>query len=510
MAQCVRASGRVLDTGERGLAKAAREGDKHTCDFEPPRPAPKHSPGGPITPVPKRGVQHNGRNAACITDPALCTGSQSMIISGSTTVRFGGLAAARVDDDTLHSGGKITEGSDTVDLGGSSVYLSSSELDPIREELAKLDAEAVKRATNKKGEVDVAKIKLNNAKINVLRGKLREVYLTKEGEEYPPPGSGIRVKGDKKYRDKVITHLKRLERTKTMAPVFEKMRNRFTGGAGKDWDQTKGGDWDDAMTIQNMPESNHERNNPYVEAAGISANAGDPTKGTGTNVYFDPDGYGPNARPPSSGPPPISPVSMLGHEMIHAHHNGQGCHSGDATARDEYGLQIAKEEAKTIGVHPYEKDLPNENALRAELGMRPRKSHLWPETSREAARVLDQTNLEGPPGDLTDKEKEEWRAIEQKLKNDNDLTKQIDAAHEDQARADEEYANGGELRMVDIPKWKPKASQRDFDRLAALKRKAEENQRKAEEARKREEEKARKKAEEEEKKRAAAAGAPAQ
>jgi uncharacterized Zn-binding protein involved in type VI secretion len=96
------------------MPAAARIGDFHSCPM-----FNGNSPhvGGPVVTSGCPTVLIGSIPAACMTDTCSCAGPPDTITQGSSTVFFGGLAAARVGDGTLHKGSIIT-GFFTVIIGG--------------------------------------------------------------------------------------------------------------------------------------------------------------------------------------------------------------------------------------------------------------------------------------------------------------------------------------------------------------------------------------------------------
>ncbi len=95
-----------------------------------------------------------------------------------------------------------------------------------------------------------------------------------------------------------------------------------------------------------------------------------PGPGSATTVFFDPEEErryedGDLCRPQYVG---------LGHELIHAIHNGRGENLRDYPYEAADGDHTNHEEARTIGLGPYANGL-NENDLRVELGYEPRDNH---------------------------------------------------------------------------------------------------------------------------------------
>ena len=95
------------------MPAAARLGDLHTC---PVSDGPKPHVGGPILPPCCTTVRIGGLPAARVGDMATCAGPPDVITFGSFTVKIGGLNAARQGDLTAH-GGVITMGFPTVQIG---------------------------------------------------------------------------------------------------------------------------------------------------------------------------------------------------------------------------------------------------------------------------------------------------------------------------------------------------------------------------------------------------------
>lgn len=95
---------------------AACVGDNHSCPLVNPGSGNPHV-GGPIMPAGVPSVIIGGKPAAVVGTQCTCSGPPDSIIKGSSSVFFGGQAAARMGDSTAH-GGTITQGSANVFLGG--------------------------------------------------------------------------------------------------------------------------------------------------------------------------------------------------------------------------------------------------------------------------------------------------------------------------------------------------------------------------------------------------------
>lgn len=99
------------------MPPAARLSDFHECPMETPAVIPIPHVGGPIIGPGEPTVLIDNMPAARVTDTLLCIGPPDEIVSGSATVLIGGLAAARVGDQTAH-GGEIVLGALNVMIGG--------------------------------------------------------------------------------------------------------------------------------------------------------------------------------------------------------------------------------------------------------------------------------------------------------------------------------------------------------------------------------------------------------
>lgn len=91
---------------------AARVDDDHSC---PAMNGSQPHKGGLITEGCET-VKIGGKFAARQTDDAACVGCFDIIATGSTTVSIGGKPAARLGDHTFH-GGVITTGFEDVEIG---------------------------------------------------------------------------------------------------------------------------------------------------------------------------------------------------------------------------------------------------------------------------------------------------------------------------------------------------------------------------------------------------------
>ena len=94
---------------------AARQGDNHTCPQVTPGVPPVPHVGGPIT-AGCTNILIGGQAAATVGKPCTCVGPPDVVQTGSPTVLFNNLFAARLTDMTAH-GGLIASGFPTVLIG---------------------------------------------------------------------------------------------------------------------------------------------------------------------------------------------------------------------------------------------------------------------------------------------------------------------------------------------------------------------------------------------------------
>lgn len=309
------------------MALAARVSDLHTCPQVQPGPVPHV--GGPILPRGCASVLIGLHPSARVGDLAMCVGPVDKITSGSPSVFIGYLPAARLGDPTQH-GGVIVTGFGTVDIGGTAAQGDSSIL-----------AE--------------------------LSSFLVDLWQDIFGERY---SDGIVIKGTTEYREKVREHLDTLKRTPTGRLLLERIDAQGRDGKG--------------VVIYSVPPAENQcmptgtwRDSRPVSAA-LDASTGKisvatPGNGTTSEVGFNPD-YEPQYP---GGESCRSPAIGLGHELIHAMHNGDGTNLGTYADSTDLGVPGGSnhEEAQTIGRGAYANDPITDNALRRDLGYKPRTSH---------------------------------------------------------------------------------------------------------------------------------------
>jgi hypothetical protein len=197
--------------------------------------------------------------------------------------------------------------------------------------------------------------------LKALKDKYHELF----GEKY---SDGITIKGSPEYREKVRKRLDELKGTSSGKAILNDLDKQ--GRSGK------------SVTIKSVePGDNHCQalgSGAFPETAKVDPATGrvDVTKagkGSSSDVGFNPD-YEPKYP---DGTSCRSPAIGLGHELLHAKHNGEGRNlAGFDDATDPGTLEPSNhEEAQTIGRGAYSGDSPTDNSLRTEMGYKPRTSH---------------------------------------------------------------------------------------------------------------------------------------
>lgn len=211
-------------------------------------------------------------------------------------------------------------------------------------------------------------------------------YPEEVGEEEV---NGIVVRGTRAFRSRVKEQLEELKSKPKGRRVVEELERQAQSGKG--------------TTIEYGPNRAVADDPEAAEAAGSDYKGRDegwvvtePGEGSGTTVYWDPDEevdcktgmYGKGTRGGSSS------GTALGHELVHACHNGKGT-ALNGRSYDDPGIPVeAKrkgkrsyaEEAKTIGQPPYDESddgCVTENDLREERGEDPRETWYMNKQCRE-------------------------------------------------------------------------------------------------------------------------------
>lgn len=199
----------------------------------------------------------------------------------------------------------------------------------------------------------------------------RDLYHSIFGEKY---SDGITIKGDKAYRQKVRARLDELKKTKSGKQILNTLDAQ--GRAGKGVVITSVGPG------QNQCKPTGNAKDAYPVTAALNSKTGrvDVTKagkGTSSEVGFNPDYEPKYTSGPNKGKSCRSPAIGLGHELLHAQHNGEGKNLRKFSDPTDKGVPGGSnhEEAQTIGRGAYKGDKPTDNSLRQETGYKPRTSH---------------------------------------------------------------------------------------------------------------------------------------
>jgi uncharacterized Zn-binding protein involved in type VI secretion len=256
-------------------------------------------------------------------------------ISGpcSPDVNIGGLPAARVTDKAACAGPP-----DTIVKGALTVKINN---------------------------LAAARITDTTAHGGVIVGGCPTVIIGDIGMFLYSPG--ITIQGTKQYIDKVRARLDALK----LAPSGKAILDRLDANAQKG---------KHVIVVPTGPGSNGCTpgtqaafpKKTKVDAATGKVQVIDPGDGTDSSVDFDPD-YEPKYP---DGTSCRSPEIGLGHELIHAVHNGDGTNLRKFPDLTDPLLAVSNhEEAQTIGRGAYVGTSPTDNSLRAELGFKARNSH---------------------------------------------------------------------------------------------------------------------------------------
>lgn len=197
--------------------------------------------------------------------------------------------------------------------------------------------------------------------------KVKDIWHRLFGEKY---SDGIKIKGPKEYREKVKRQLDTLKGTKSGGEILNALNKQ--GREGKGVTIVQADSLDDTSCIPK------DRTKAYPEKSNFESATGriKITKagvGTSSTVRFDPD----IPYPFSDGSGNLKPEVVIGHELLHAKHNGEGRNlRNHLDPTDPRPGGSNHEEAQTIGRGAYKNDYPTENTLRKEMGItNVRKSH---------------------------------------------------------------------------------------------------------------------------------------
>ena len=337
------------------MPPAARLGDMHVCPMQTPAVVPIPHVGGPIIAPCALTVLIGNMPAARITDMCICVGPPDVIVKGSMGVYIMGLNSARIGDNTAH-GGVIVQGWPTVIIGeiGSGVGGGSTPAMPPG--MPKMPSmPSVPSVPSVPSAPNVPSAPMPGIPAPVMD---RE----HDNDEPSAPASSpndekisrnfdanITVTGSKEFVDLTMKHLAQIKKTPSGAKMFEDFR-----ATRKNVVIVKGRGINGCETVQ--------------AKANFRKDAAVPGIGSDSRVLYDPDvvstgfeDWGP--RPPAIG---------LAHELVHATHNARG--ERDPSPIDNDGKmeddgthsQAMKEEVRTIGIPPFDKEPYSENTFRSE------------------------------------------------------------------------------------------------------------------------------------------------
>lgn len=163
-------------------------------------------------------------------------------------------------------------------------------------------------------------------------------------------GKNIKVEGSEDFQRKALNDVSEIYNT----PTGKKLMDRINNGRHE-------------TTIKESPtDPVTGKQSVGYASKDNSDDAKDPSKGTGTTIFYDTDGTTVNDQ--NGDPIDIPSKEVLAHEMIHGLHNSEGTNAGkDPDPNDPTGSNL--EESQTIGLHDHEDDEITENRILREWGL---------------------------------------------------------------------------------------------------------------------------------------------
>jgi hypothetical protein len=186
---------------------------------------------------------------------------------------------------------------------------------------------------------------------------------------------GITIKGDKAYRDAIRKQLDDMQKGPVGKKIVDDLDRQGRDGKGVVIKHDAGASPGTAPGDATARLAKETSKDPTTGKITVTK----PGAGTSSVVDFPAD-LGKEipafAKYPDGKDAPPNQVP-LGHELIHAVHNGDGTNlRSEEFDGDPSGRKSNHEEAQTMGIGPYSGDEMTENALRKEAGHdRPRTSH---------------------------------------------------------------------------------------------------------------------------------------
>lgn len=283
-------------------------------------------------------------------------------IEGSQTVLINGFPAGRQEDRTLEAigpGSQIVGGCATVLIGTSSAGGGGGG--------AGIGDGGGEGADGAGGGLLDGLTAAASSLLGQLADAVKELFYEQFGERY---SDGIVIKGPKEYREKVRARLDELKETESGRKILAEIDRQGRAGKG-------------VVIVPAAPGDNHCRvtgtvDDAFPKDAAVNPATGrvdvkTPGNGTTSEVGFNPD----YSKTYPDGTPCRSPAIGLGHELVHAGHNGNGTNLAGFEDPTDPGTADPSnhEEAQTIGRGAYEGNSPTDNSLRDETGFKRRTSH---------------------------------------------------------------------------------------------------------------------------------------
>ena len=320
--------------------------------------------GSPLFPGPGAvNVLYNGRPVwrtlvdfhACPMVKGTVPDVGGLVLVGAVRTLIGGVPVARKSDIVV----EVPGGPNPIVMGMAGVSTPGSLLGDLFDSVTDAIGDAIEAIKDAAAEL-----------LESLSEAATEIYHRIFGEEY---SDGITIHGPKDYRDKVRARLDELRQQPSGQQLIDALDEQGRNGKGVDIynyesstdpinaTATPTGTWQDAYPTATHTDPTSGR--IIVDTPGA---------GTSTDVHFNPDTVFPYAD--GSGNAPSSVV--LGHELIHARHNGDGTNLVNFPDASDPGGMSNHEEAQTIGRGAYTGDPLTENTIRNDMGLnKPRNSH---------------------------------------------------------------------------------------------------------------------------------------
>ncbi len=177
-------------------------------------------------------------------------------------------------------------------------------------------------------------------------------------------GSGLRISGSQAHIDKTIATLDKLDGTQTGNQLINNLQsNGHTTSIVENNAQAQagGGGLTTSKTANGFPAGTNV-NLGSSSAPNVQTSDG---SGSDSEVNWQP-GAGPKVKDENNVEHTMTDEALLGHELIHADHNGRGQNLGaNPDPKDNTGNQ---EESRTIGINDHASEAVSERNLQRDLG----------------------------------------------------------------------------------------------------------------------------------------------